>query len=143
AELGNAEAIRVGDYEADRDVVQIPRSGELRFQLEVLVLFKVGQLLTGPVLDPDRIEMGAVFLPRVAFGSRPVAATEVQSQVASPDFGGIAEQHDSSVGYQHGAIALLLDRSHLVGDKDNRLACLPHLAERVVALLLKGSIADS
>ena len=43
---------------------------------------------------------------------------------------------------QHRPVAVLLDRRHLVGDEDDRLARRFHLVEGVGALLLEGGVAD-
>ena len=49
---------------------------------------------------------------------------------------------DLAVVDQHRPVAVRLDRGHLVGDEDDRLARRFHLAEGVGALLLEGGVAD-
>ena len=49
---------------------------------------------------------------------------------------------DVAVVDQHRPVAVGLDRAHVVGDEDDRLAALAHPVEDVGALLLEGGIAD-
>ena len=67
---------------------------------------------------------------------------EVQLQVLATCLRRVADELDLAVGEQHRTVAVLLDRGHVVGDEDDRLAFGFHLVEGVGALLLEGGVAD-